>query len=130
MFRLISDEDYERDASAGTRPLFAVGHFVFQDGMDGDGRLHHLVVEHGEEEDLFFEADQAVMYELVARYLAGEYEKAAYDLAFSPGHHALLDLLELATARARAGETDFDLAELDGAAEEILDDEEPEEDPA
>ena len=123
MFRLINEEVYEQASSAGTRPLFTVGHFVFEDAMDGEGRLHHVVVEHGEDEDFVYEADQPVMYELVARYLAGEYEKDAYELDHSPGHHALLDLLELATARARSGETDFDLAELDGAAEELLDEE-------
>jgi len=127
MFRKTAEEAYEELASAGTRPLFAVGHFGFEDTMDGGGRFHHFVVEHGEDEDLYYEADQAVMYELVARYLAGEYEKKAYELDYSPGHHALLDLLELAAARARAGETDFDLAELDGVAEEVLDEDEEEE---
>lgn len=127
MFRKTSEDAYEALSSAGTRPLFSVGHFVFEDTMDGDGRFHHFIIEHAEDEEFLYEADQPVMYELVARYLAGEYEKNAYELEYSPGHHALLDLLELAAARARAGETDFDLSELDGGADEILDEDEEEE---
>jgi hypothetical protein len=60
------------------------------------------------------------MYELVARYLAGEYEKDAYELEYSPGHHALLDLLEMAVARVRSGDSSFTVADLDGGAEDLL----------
>jgi hypothetical protein len=124
MFRRCTDEQAEERSSAGARPLFRVGSFVFQDSMDGDGRLHHLVVEDDEEGGVY-EADQATMYELVARYLAGEYEKEAYDLEHSPAHHALLDLLELAAARARGGEWDFTVSDLDDSAEDPhLDEEE------
>lgn len=123
MFRPLTDDDYEALAEAGTRPLCTVGSFVFQDVMDDSGVLRHVVVEAGEEGGSY-QADQATMYELLARYLAGEYEKAVYDLEQSPAHHALLDLLELAAARARGGDTEFSLSELDGAAEELLDDEE------
>ena len=123
MFRPLTDDAYEAISSAGTRPLCTVGPFVFQDALDEAGALHHVVLEHGEE-DAAYKADQATMYELLARYLAGEYEKEAYELDQSPAHHTLLDLLELAGARARSGDTEFSLSELDGAAEELLDDEE------
>jgi hypothetical protein len=126
MFRKTSDEEFERSASAGTRPLFTVGSFVFQDTMDAEGTLHHFIVEHGEDEEdpVPYETDRSTMYELVARYLAGEYEKEAYELEQSPGHHALLDLLELAAARSRSGDTNFSLTELDGIAEELIDEDE------
>jgi hypothetical protein len=125
MFRRCSEEEQEERSSAGTRPLFTVGSFVFLDGLDAEGHLHHLVMER-DEDAAAYELDQATMYELVARYLAGEYEKEAYELEQSPGHHALLDLLEVATARARAGLPDLSLAELDGEAGE-LDEEDGEE---
>jgi hypothetical protein len=125
MFRLCSDEEFDEQSSAGTRPLFRVGSFVFQDTMDGDGHLHHMVIEQ-DEDAAAYALDGATMYELVARYLAGEYEKEAYELDHSPAHHALLDLLEQAAARARSGDSDFSVADLDGSGEELIDFEEEE----
>ena len=58
MFRVSSEEDYERAAQNGVRPLFALDHFEF--------------------------------------------------------HDTLLDLLELATARARGGQGEVTLEELEG----------------
>ena len=124
MFRLCSDDQFEERSSAGTRPLFEIGPFSFQDALDETGALHHLIVESAEEGRTAYEADQATMYELVARYLAGEYEKEAYELEQSPAHHELLDLLELAGARARTGDHDFTLSELEGEAELLGDEEE------
>jgi hypothetical protein len=64
-----------------------------------------------------YETDRETMYELMARYLAGEYEKAEYEMERSPAHEALLDTLEIAAARARAGETEFSFDDL-GVAED------------
>lgn len=125
MFRPITDDAYDTLSSAGARPLCTVGAFVFEDTMDEAGALHHVILEQGDSDEgpTAYEADQPTMYELLARYLAGEYEKTAYELEQSPAHHALLDLLELAAARARSGDTDFTLSELDGATEDLLEDE-------
>jgi hypothetical protein len=120
MFRRCSDDEFDERSSAGTRPLFRVGSFVFQDTMDGEGGLHHMVIEK-DDEAAAYEMDQPTMYEMVARYLAGEYEKEAYELEHSPAHHALLDLLEMAAARARSGECEFTIADLDGSSEDIED---------
>ena len=51
MFRVTSDEAFEESSRAGTRPLFTVGSFVFQDTMDVEGTLHHFIVEHAHGED-------------------------------------------------------------------------------
>lgn len=74
-------------------------------------QLHHFVVESSDEEEgsRVFEVDSQTMYELMARFLAGEYEKREYRLERSPAHAALLNLLELATARARSGDSGFAL---------------------
>ncbi|MBV9773752.1 MAG: hypothetical protein JO040_07375, partial [Gemmatimonadetes bacterium] len=75
-----------------------------------------FVVEAGEAEEdepRVYETDPATMYEFMARYLAGEYEKEEYEMERSPAQEALLDALELATARARSGDTDFAFDDLD-----------------
>ncbi len=112
MFRLSSDDEYQEGSEGGTRHLFALGHFEFHDTLDGEGRLRHFVLETGDDAGIF-EAGREVMYEFMARYLAGLYEKEEYDMERSPAHEALLDNLELAAARARAGETEFFLDDLE-----------------
>ncbi|HEU4557503.1 MAG TPA: hypothetical protein VFS20_06625 [Longimicrobium sp.] len=126
MFRKSPDGDYDDLSENGVRHLFRLGPYEFQDTLDEDGRFHHFLLEGegGSEEDgerTAYEVDGEIMRELMARYLAGEYEKAEYDLERSPGHDALLDLLEIATARARAGETEFAFEDLDHEETEILD---------
>lgn len=126
MFRERSEDEYERGSEGGRRHLFALAGFTFQDALDAEGRMRHFVLEaerEGEDDARPYEADRATMYELMARYLAGEYEKAEYGMERSPAHEALLDLLEIATARARSGDGDFSLDELEGAG---LDEEEDE----
>lgn len=128
MFRERSGDEYERGSEGGRRHLFALAGFTFQDTLDGEGRMRHFVLEaerDGEEGARSYEADRPTMYELMARYLAGEYEKAEYGMERSPAHEALLDLLEIATARARSGDGDFTLDALEGAG---LDDGEEDED--
>jgi hypothetical protein len=114
MFRQSSGTDSEGTSEGGIRHLFTLDHFEFLDSLDEGDRLHHFVVEHHEEETAdVYETDQATMYEFMARYLAGEYEKREFELQHSPAHGALLDALEMAMARARAGETEFSLDELE-----------------
>jgi hypothetical protein len=127
MFRLSSDDEYQQASEGGTRHLFALGHFEFHDTLDAEGELRHFVLETGEEAGIF-EAGREAMYEFMARYLAGLYEKEEYDMERSPAHEALLDNLELAAARARSGETELSLDDLEEAdfAEEL--EEENEED--
>lgn len=132
MFRLSSESEHEARSQGGTRYLFALGHYECHDTMDGEGELHHFVVDTGGAgaETAVYETDRATMYELMARYLAGEYEKREYDMERSPAHEALLDTLEIAGARARAGESEFSFDDL-GIAEdwdEIDEDGEPVED--
>jgi hypothetical protein len=83
--------------------------------------MHHFVVEspgaRAEADAPVYEIDRETMYELMARYLAGEYEKVEYDMERSPAHEALLDTLEIATARARSGESEFSFDDL-GVAED------------
>lgn len=129
MFRAIDEEEYHERASAGTRALFELAHFAFRDTIDGAGEMHHFVVETGGDPHHHYQADRGVMYELVARYLAGTYEKAEYQMERSPAHEALLDILEMITARARAGETELTVDELDdGPLPELTDDVELEDD--
>jgi hypothetical protein len=125
MFRLSTADEYEASSTQGTRHLFALDNFQFRDTLDDTGRLHPYVVESAGGDDTFYEIDPASMYELMARYLAGVYEIVEYDLENSPAHDALLDLLEFATARARTGDGDFTLHEIE--AEAAPDDEELEE---
>jgi hypothetical protein len=115
MYRKSSDEEYEQGSAAGTRHLFTLGHFEFLDAMDGEGELHHFVLDSSESDEGagIFETDQMAMYEFMARFLAGEYEKREYRLERSPAQDALLDTLEIAAARARAGETTFVFDDLD-----------------
>jgi len=132
MFRLSTEAEHEERSEGGTRHLFGLGHFEFHDAMDGEGRLHHFVVDlTGAEDDVMvYETDREVMYEIMARYLAGEYEKHEYAMERSPAHEALLDTLEIAAARARSGETEFAFDDLEVAedwdeVEEDVDDEKP-----
>lgn len=124
MFRERSDALYRSSSEAGDRQLFTLGQYRFHDTLDGDGALHHFVTDTAESEvgPGHYEMDRVTMYEFMARYLAGEYEMEAYSLDHSPGHDDLLDVLEIATARARAGETDFSWDEFDPAETEVLDD--------
>jgi hypothetical protein len=119
MFRKSSEDEHEQKSQGGTRYLFALGHFECHDAMDGEGELHHFVVETGgaTTDDPVYETDRVTMYELMARYLAGEYEKREYEMERSPAHEALLDMLEIAAARARAGESEFSFDDL-GVAED------------
>ena len=125
MFKQCTEDEYAQGSEGGTRYLFALDGFEFHDTMDEEGRLHHFVLESGEDEEepAIYEADQPTMYELMARYLAGEYEKEAYELERSPAHEALLDLLELATARSRSGDSGFSLDELEEGEYEEEEDE-------
>ena len=126
MFRKSPDGDYEALSEGGVRHLFRLGPYEFHDTLDDDDVFHHFVLEGvGEGDDASeataYEVDRETMYEFMARFLAGEYEKAEYEMQRSPGHDALLDLLELATARVRAGETDLTLADLEHEETEVLD---------
>ncbi len=123
MFRERSPEEYEQLASAGVRHLFSLGDFRFHDTMDGEGTRHHFVTEsNGEEpEEHHYEMDTPVTYEFMARFLAGEHELHEYEMDRSPAHDELLDILEIITARARAGESDFSWDEFDPAETEVLD---------
>lgn len=120
MFRQISDTAYGERSGGGVRHLFRLGHFEFHDTLDDDGMIHHFLIESPEdgEEPVIHQTDQPTMYELLARYLAGEHEKKEYEMERSPTHEALLDLLELATARARSGESDFTIEELEEEEED------------
>ncbi|HYW09670.1 MAG TPA: hypothetical protein VE913_22090 [Longimicrobium sp.] len=115
MFRQTADEEYEAKSAGGTRYLFRVGHFEFLDTIDAQAEFHRFVLELNEagSDPTAYEADPATMYELMARYLAGEYEKEEYNLDISPAHDALLDALELLAARSRSGETDITLGAFD-----------------
>ena len=121
MFKQSTDEEYEANSESGVRHLFTLAHYAFQDTLDGEGAFHHHVIETADDDTVVYEAGRELMYEFMARYLAGVYEKDEYRLDRSPGHEALLDVLELAAARARAGETDFSVDELDRAEVEVMD---------
>lgn len=126
MFRQSSEVEYEEMAQGGTRYLFRMDHYHFSDTLDGDGYLHYFVSEESGDEAAVYETDHDTMYEFMARYLAGVYEKTHYEMVRSPTHAALMDLLELATARARSGDPAFsfdvveemDDIEDDGPADE------------
>ncbi|HEX2203929.1 MAG TPA: hypothetical protein VHG91_11550 [Longimicrobium sp.] len=130
MFRKSPDDDYEALSEGGVRYLFRLGPYEFHDTLDDEGRFHHFVLEGEREgaEGQAYEVDTEFMYELMARFLAGEYEKAEYRLERSPGHETLLDLLEIATARARAGDHAFSLEDLEHEETEVFDDDEELED--
>jgi hypothetical protein len=122
MFRERQEEQYEDAAQAGVRHLFSLGEFVFQDAMDAEGMLRHFVCATPGVGGAtsYFEMDTPVVYEFMARFLAGEYELRELELEHSPAHDELLDVLEIITARARAGETDFSWDEFDPAETEVL----------
>jgi len=128
MFRQSSETEYEGRSVGGSRHLFAIDSYEFFDVLDEEGKLHHFIIEHGDEEEgpAVYQTDRANMYEFMARFLAGEYEKREYDLQKSPAHGALLDALELALAAARSGQTGFSFDDLEWDDE--VDDDEDEED--
>lgn len=127
MFRLSTEAEHEELSEGGTRYLFRLDHFEFRDTLDGHGYLRFFVVEQGEPAPSYYETDQEAMYEFMARYLAGLFEKTHYEMERSPTHAALMDVMELATARARSGDPGFSFEEadpLDGEddADELEDD--------
>lgn len=122
MFRHRTDEEYAAGSEGGVRNLFSLGPYEFHDTIGGDDALHHFILESAEDGEPFvYEIDQPTMYEFMARFLAGEYEMREYQLERSPGHESLLDVLEMATARARGGEFGFSWDEFDRGDTEILD---------
>jgi len=123
MLRQRSADEYGDLSEAGVRHLFRIGGYRFEDVVDGKGVLHHFIGEDGagpDGADCTYEVDRDTMYEFAARYLAGLYELERYDLDESPGHVELLDALEIATARARAGEPDFSWEEFDAVDAELI----------
>lgn len=117
MFRLSSEDEYGTRSEGGRRYLFGLHRFEFHDTLDEEGAMHQFVVEEGEDgaDPAVYATDPPTMYEFMARYLAGEYEKVEYEMERSPAHDALLDILELATAQARNGDTGFSFEELEEA---------------
>jgi len=115
MFRQSSETEYEGRSVGGSRHLFAIDSYEFFDVLDEEGKLHHFIIEHGDDEEgpAVYQTDRANMYEFMARFLAGEYEKREYELQNSPAHGALLDGLELALAAARSGQTGFSFDDLE-----------------
>ena len=123
MLRACPEDEYLAHSSGGVRRLCRLGQYQLTDGMDDEGRMRHFVLD-GREEGASpdaYEVDRETMYELVARYLAGTLELSEYGMERSPGHDALLDMLEIATARARSGETEFSWEEFDNAEHEVRD---------
>jgi hypothetical protein len=123
MLRERSAEEYGDLSAAGVRHLFRIGGYRFEDVVDGEGVLHHIIGEDGAGPGgsaCTYEVDRDTMYEFAARYLAGLYELEKYELDESPGHVELLDVLEIATARARGGEFDFSWEEFDAADAELI----------
>lgn len=129
MFRQCTVDDHQTRAEGGIRHLFTLGPYQFQDTMDGEGRLHHFILEPsaGGVGPQIYEVDRETMYEFMARFLAGQYEMEEYGLEHSPGHDELLDVLEIASARARGGESEFSWEEFDPAETEVLDEDDPDE---
>ena len=129
MLRRRSTEEYEASSEGGVRHLFTLGQYVFQDTMGTEDLMHHFLVERVAEgaETTAYEVDRETMYEFMARYLAGTYELEEYGMEHSPSHHTLLDVLEIATARARTGETEFSWEEFDRAESEVIDEDGEEE---
>lgn len=117
MFRQSSETEYGDRSEGGARFLFGLDGFEVHDTLDAEGVFHHFVLAAGEGEDedeaAVYETDRETTYELMARYLAGLYEKEEYEMERSPAHDALLDVLELATARARTGDSEFTLDDLE-----------------
>jgi hypothetical protein len=131
MFRQRSGDEHETSSEAGVRHLFALGPYQFRDTIDGEGRLHHFIRESsaGGAEPQIYEVDRETMYEFMARFLAGQYEMEEYGLEHSPGHDELLDVLEIASARARGGESEFSWEEFEVAETEVLDEDDADEQP-
>jgi hypothetical protein len=129
MFRERSAGQYDDAAEAGVRHLFSLGEYVFQDTQDAEGVLRHFVSSTSDDSGntSFFEMDTPVVYEFMARFLAGEYELREFEMEHSPAHDELLDILEILTARARAGEAEFSWDEFDPAETEVLDEGDDEE---
>ena len=128
MFKQSTQEAYQARSQAGVRHLFGLGPYEFHDTINDDGHFHHFILETGSTDESVYEVDRETMYEFMARFLAGEYEIDEYELEHSPGHDALLDVLELATARARSGESDFSWEEFDPGAMEVMEEGEDDED--
>lgn len=126
MFRQRSEEEYEAGSGGGIRNLFTLGPYEFQDTIGGEDELHHFILEPAGENPGIYEVDRPTMYEFMARFLGGHYEMEEYQLERSPGHDALLDMLEMVTARARAGESGFSWEEFDHGDSELLNGEQPE----
>lgn len=121
MFRLRSEDEYAAGSDSGVRNLFSLGPYEFHDTLDADGVMHHFILEPGDEDGSgVYEVDHPTMYEFLARYVAGLYEMEEYELEHSVGHDELLDVLEMATARARAGESGFTWEEFDKGDTELL----------
>lgn len=126
MFKQRSEQEYETGSNGGVRHLFSIGPYEFHDTMNEEGSLHHFILDPGEDDGPgIYEVDQPTMYEFMARFLAGHYEIEKYHLEHSPGHDALLDVLEMASARARAGESGFSWDEFDHGDTELLNNDEP-----
>lgn len=131
MLRERSTDDYGAESEGGVRRLFTLGMYEFQDTIDGEERYHHYILERpaGGASGPTYEVDGETMYEFLARYLAGSFEMVQYHVDQSPTHNALLDVLEIATARARGGESEFSWEEFDNAETEVMDEEEPRDEP-
>lgn len=129
MLRSRDEDQFRASHDGGVRHLFELGPYTFQDTMDADEAMHHFIAERSEGgEESYYEVDPDTMYEFMARYLAGAYEVERYRLERSPGHDSLLDVLEIATARARAGESEFSWEEFDRAETELMEDDLPDDD--
>jgi len=124
MLRQRSEGEYEVGSEGGVRHLFKLGQYEFQDTLDADEGMHHFIRGGAAQvaDALAYEVDRDTMYEFMARFLAGRFELEEYGMEQSPSHLALLDMLEIATARARAGVSDFSWEEFDEAENELMDD--------
>jgi hypothetical protein len=122
MMKWRSLEQYQADAVTGTRHLFRLGQYGFEDTLDAEDNFHHYILDGAasDAETHAYQVDRDSMYEFMARFLAGLYELEEYDLDHSPSHNALLDVLEIATARARAGETEFSWEDFDSPENELM----------
>ncbi len=81
MFRSSTHEEYRTGSEGGVRHLFRLGPYEFGDTLDEGGDFHHFIREaaaEAEAEVALYEVDAETMYECMARFLAGEYEKAEY----------------------------------------------------
>ncbi len=127
MLRRCAEGEYDSNREGGVRHLFKLGQYEFEDTMDTEEQFHHYIVERAEGgAATTYEVDRMTMYEFMARFLAGAYELEEYQMEQSPGHNALLDVLEIATARARSGETEFSWEAFDRVENEVMDDEDRE----